>query len=1146
MIESDKFVHLHLHSEYSLLDGACRINDIMKRVKSLGQKAVAITDHGVMYGVLDFYNSALENGIKPIIGCEVYVAPRSRKDKVHKIDSKPYHLILLCKNNTGYRNLIKLVSLSYSEGFYGKPRVDKEILRKYSDGLICLSGCLAGEIGSNLFDGNYENAKKTALEYKNIFGEGNYYIEVQNHGIDRQKRILPLLYKLSEETSIPLTATNDAHYIEKSDAKIQDILVCIQTKKKLDDKDRLAFETDEAYIKSTQEMYELFKNFPSAITNTSEIAEKCNVNFEFGVIKLPEFKSGKNISNREYFINLCFEGLKKRYGKNPNEHIKKRMDYEIQIIDSMGFIDYFLIVWDFINYAKKNDIPVGPGRGSGAGSLCAYCMGITDIDPIKYNLLFERFLNPQRISMPDFDIDFCIDGRQKVIDYVTERYGSDRTSQIITFGTLAPKAAVKDIGRVTDLPYDLCDKVSKLIPKEPNITIKKALETSKKLKELYDSDLRVKELLDTAEKIEGMPRHTSTHAAAVVISDKSLDEYIPLQKIDDMTVTQFTMNGVQKLGLLKMDFLGLRNLTVIHQTEKSIQKKNPDFKISDIPYDDSEVYKMLSMGYTSGVFQFESSGITSVLKRLVPENIEDLTAVLSLYRPGPMDSIPQYILCRHDNSKIKYKHKLLEPILSVTYGCIIYQEQVMEICRSLAGYSYSRSDMVRSAMAKKKADIMKKERSAFIYGEKNPDGTVNCIGAVNNGVDEQTANEIFDEMMSFASYAFNKSHAAAYACVSYQTAYLKCHYFKEYMASLISSVISSGDKLNEYIEECERNNVKLIRPDINESYEEFTVAENGIRYGLLAIKNLGKGVISSIIKERKENGKFTSFLNFCKRMTDKDINKRAVESLIKSGCFDGMGYNRRQMIENYENALDFYSNNHGKIIEGQLDLFGNSSETDMDITIPKAEEYPVNILLSMEKESTGIYVSGNPLGRYDIARKLMRLNSLKDISDKKDKEKISVLCVIESVKAYRTRKGEDMCYINAEDDDFSSEIIVFPSVYKAFSNVIKENTIVFIEARISREADEIKIIAEKIFTEQQFSDSISSKKFGIKLLSSQQNIVKDILSVCGDYSGDNKLVFYFTDLKKYANLKNEVKVNISKEFIDLLSEIIPLENMGMF
>lgn len=1144
-VSSDNFVHLHLHSEYSLLDGACRINDIIRRVKELGQTAVAITDHGVMYGVIDFYKAALQNGIKPVIGCEVYVAPRSRKDKVHILDSKPYHLILLCKNNTGYQNLIKLVSLSYSEGFYNKPRVDMELLSRYSEGLICLSACLAGEVARCLSDGNYDSAKKTALAYNSIFGQGNYYIEVQNHNIDEQKRILPLLYKLSDETGIPLAATNDVHYTEKSDSKVQDVLLCIQTKKNLDDKDRMSFETDEFYIKSTQEMYELFRNVPLAVTNTAKIAEKCNVSFEFGAIKLPEFKNNSGISNKDYFINLCNDGVKRRYGENPSAEIIKRLEYETGVIEKMGYIDYFLIVWDFVNYARRNDIPVGPGRGSGAGSLCAYCIGITDIDPVKYNLLFERFLNPERVSMPDFDIDFCVEGRQRVIDYVTERYGSERVSQIITFGTMMAKAAVRDIGRVLGIPYDICDNAAKLIPKEPNITLEKSLSSVRKLRELYDSDSTVHELIDMAMKIEGMPRHTSTHAAAVVIADKPLSEYLPVQKIDSMNVTQFTMSNVESLGLLKMDFLGLRNLTVIHDTEKIIRKSYPDFRIADIPYDDKNVFEMLSQGRTCGVFQFESAGITSVLQRLVPENIEDIIAVLSLYRPGPMESIPRYIKNRHDPSSVTYKHPVLESILSVTYGCIVYQEQVMEIFRKLAGYSYGRSDIVRRAMAKKKHDVMLKERKSFIYGDKNPDGTVNCIGAVNNGIDEQTANEIFDEMTSFASYAFNKSHAAAYACVSYQTAYLKYHYFREYMSALMSSVSSNGEKLNEYIAECENNGVKLMRPDINESLESFTVTENGIRYGLTAIKNLGSGTAAQIINERRKNGYFKSFEDFCRRISETDINKKAAENLIKSGSMDSMGYNRRQMLENYEMAFSFYSENYGNMIEGQLDLFGTVSEQSI-LNIPDMEEFPVSELLSMEMESTGMYISANPLENYELYTKLMRFKNIRDIENMQENDKLSILCIVRSIKYHKTRNGSQMCFLTVENGGNSAEIIVFANVYNAFQSAIAENSVISVKGRITVKNDIRKIIAENIFTEKQFFESIKSCKFGIKLLSSQKESIQSILELCKDFKGENKLVFYFTDIGKYAVLKSDIRVDINQKFIEKLCSIVPYQNIGLF
>ena len=778
------FVHLHVHTEYSILDGACRLDDLVKRVKELGQKAVAVTDHGNMYAAVEFYDRCKAHGIKAIIGCEMYVAPRTRFDKQAGIDSHPYHLVLLCKNEIGYKNLTKLVTLGYTEGFYSKPRVDIDCLKKYSDGLICLSACLAGEVARKLSNDDYEGAKQTAILYNSVFGQGNYYIEIQNHIFADQQRIIPLQIRLSRETGIPLCATNDAHYIDKSDARAQFVLMCISTGKTVDDKDAMRFPTDEFYIKSEDEMLELFFGCKEAVYNTAKIADMCNFDFEFGNTKLPYFHIDGVDNNEKFLREMCRKGLVKRYG-TPSKEASDRLEYELDVITNMGYTDYYLIVWDFINYAKKHDIPVGPGRVSGAGSLCSFCFCITNIVPLKYNLLFERFLNPERVSMPDFDIDFCIDGRQQVIDYVTSKYGSDHVSLIVTFGTLKARAAIRDVARAMALPYSLADTVAKLVPRENNITLEKAVETSPDLKKLASDDSRIRELLEMAKKVEGMPRNCSTHAAGVVITKDPVSDYVPLQKNDDQVVTQYTMTVLERLGLLKIDFLGLRNLTVIHNCELAVRKKyDSDFKIDNIPYDDKEVFNMLSSGDTYGVFQLESEGMTATIMRLQPVGIEDIIAVISLYRPGPMDSIPTYIANRHDPKKITYKTPLLKDILEVTYGCIVYQEQVMQIFRTLAGYSYGRADVVRRAMAKKKHSVLENERKAFVYGSKNDDGTVNCVGAVANGVDEKTANEIFDEMSSFASYAFNKSHAAAYATVAYQTAYLKCHYHQDYMAAL--------------------------------------------------------------------------------------------------------------------------------------------------------------------------------------------------------------------------------------------------------------------------------------------------------------------------------------------------------------------------
>ena len=888
-MRDDEFVNLHVHTEYSLLDGVCRITELIKRVREMGQTAVAITDHGNMYGAVEFWNEAKKNGIRPIIGCEVYAAPRSRFDRDAKIDPSPYHLVLLCENNEGYRNLVKLVSYASLEGFYNRPRVDMELLRKYHSGLICLSGCIAGEIPRLLLDGEYEKAKQKALEYEEIFGKGNFYIEVQNHGIIREMRVLPSLYRLSAETGIPLAATNDCHYITKSDAEMQDIMLCIQTGKTLGEPGGIGFETNEFYLKSAGEMRELFPAHPEAVTNTVKIAERCDVSFEFGKIKLPKYTMEGVDDNAAFLRELCRNGLYEKYGDSPSEETISRMEYELSVITSMGYTDYYLIVWDFIKYAREHNIPVGPGRGSGAGSLCAYCIGITGIDPIKYDLLFERFLNPERVSMPDFDIDFCIEGRQSVKDYVVRRYGEDCVSEIIAFDTLKARAAVRDVGRVMGISYKLCDKEAKLI--DPRDTIYSAMSSSEELSIMYRSDRSVRELLDMARSIEGMPRHASTHAAGVVISAVPLSDLVPLQRNDDSVVTQYTMTVLESLGLLKMDFLGLRNLTVIRDAVNEIHRSAPDFDINNIPIDDPAVYEMMSRGDTCGVFQFESDGMTKRLMELCPERLEDLIVIISLYRPGPMKSIPVYIENKKHPEKVKYKHPLLKPVLESTYGCIVYQEQVMEICRRLAGYSYGHADIVRRAMAKKKHDVMLKERESFVSG------------AAKNGVPENTANEIFDEMVSFASYAFNKSHAAAYAYLAYQTAYLKCHYCGVYMSALMSSVMSSTDKLTEYINACKNYGIDIHRPDINRSMKGFTYKNGGIYFGLLAIKNAGSGLADRIISER-QHGDFKSLQDLCERLDCRELNKKALENIIKSGALDGLGLNRRQMLESYEMILD--------------------------------------------------------------------------------------------------------------------------------------------------------------------------------------------------------------------------------------------------
>lgn len=1067
------FVHLHLHSEYSLLDGACRIKNMIKKVKELGQKAVAITDHGCMYGVMDFYKAAKNEGVKPIIGCEVYVANRSRFDKIKEYDSENYHLILLCKNNTGYQNLIKMVSKSFIEGFYNKPRIDEELLRKHSDGLIALSACLAGAIPRALNRNDYEAAKEIALNYQEIFGRGNFYIELQNHGLAEEIRILPMLARLSKETNIPMVATNDCHYVTREDSRMHEILLCIQTNHTINDDDRMNFGTDQIYIKSEDEIRVLFDkdDYAGAIENTSKIAEQCNVEFEFGKTKLPHFDVPNNQDHYEYFKDQCYVGLYKIYGEKPEVSIINRLEYELSTIKKMGYVDYYLIVHDFVRYAKSVGIAVGPGRGSGAGSLAAYCIGITGIDPIKYDLLFERFLNPERVSMPDFDIDFCYVRRQEVIDYVIKKYGHDHVAQIITFGTMAARGAIRDVGRALDMSYAEVDSVAKLVPMELGMTIEKAIESSIDLKKKYKEDPKVKELINMAKKLEGMPRHASTHAAGVVITEKPVDEYVPLAKNDEAIVTQFTMTTLEELGLLKMDFLGLRTLTVIKDTEKMINKFDSSFKIENIDLNDKDVFSMMSKGLTQGVFQYESVGMRNVLMQLKPENIEDLIAVISLYRPGPMSSIPQYIENRHHPEKIKYKHPLLADILNVTYGCIVYQEQVMQIFRKLAGFSLGRADIVRRAMSKKKKDVMEKEHQVFIHGLVNESGNIEVEGCIRRGISEEVASSIYSEMESFASYAFNKSHAAAYALISYQTAYLKCKYPKEYMASLITSVFDNINKAVEYIEECRNLKINVLPPNINESEDAFTVSGSDIRFGLLAIKSLGKAPIEKILEERKY-GKFKSLYDFCKRMHNKDIQKKVVENLIKGGAFDNMGANRRQMLAVLDSIFEGLATEKKNNIKGQIGFFDTvESEKDSFIKFPDLEEFPQKELFKMEKEITGLYMSGHPLAEFTDLIKNQSYAKIGDIisiskveeAKYKDGDKIKILAIISDVKLKTSKNNNTFAYVNIEDMYGSMEMMVFGSVLEKSSFLLMEGNIVEIHARISvREDEEPKLICDEI------------------------------------------------------------------------------------
>ncbi|MCL2579183.1 MAG: DNA polymerase III subunit alpha [Oscillospiraceae bacterium] len=1128
------FTHLHVHTEYSLLDGACKLDGLVSCAKELGMEALAITDHGTMYGVIDFYKACKKEGIKPIIGCEVYVAPRTRFDKQHKVDSSPHHLILLCENNTGYQNLIQLVSKGFIDGFYSKPRVDRELLLAHSEGLICLSACLAGEVPRLLLAGDYQGARAAALWYQATFGEGSYYIEIQDHGIAEQREVLPLLEKLSKDTGIPLVATNDLHYIRRDDAKMQNVLVCIQTNRTVNEGSDMEFTTEEFYLKSGDEMAALFGKYTGAVENTQVIAGRCNVDFVFGETKLPLFAAPDGRENGEYFRDLCYRGLSCHYGENPEPQVVERLEFELNVIEKMGYLDYFLIVWDFIRYAKEQGISVGPGRGSGAGSLAAYCSGITGIDPIKYGLLFERFLNPERISMPDFDIDFCYVRRQEVIDYVVERYGTDHVAQIITFGTMAARGSIRDVGRALGMTYQQVDVIAKSIPFELGMTIGKALEVSPQFRDLYSADPQNRELIDMARKIEGMARHASTHAAGVVITREPADHYVPLQKNDESIVTQYPMGTLEELGLLKMDFLGLRNLTVIKDSGEMIRKDDPGFDIEKIPLDDRPVFEMFGKGQTNGIFQFESGGMKNVLTQLGPEHMEDLIAVISLHRPGPMDSIPRYIRNRHNPQLVTYPHPKLEPILKVTYGCIVYQEQVMQICRELAGYSYGRADLVRRAMSKKKHDVMEKERKFFIYGDSG-----DCPGCVANGVPEKVASEIFDDMSSFASYAFNKSHAAAYALISYQTAYLKCHYPKVYMAALLTSILDSTDKVIDYIGECKKLGIAVLPPDINESGPSFTVVGDSIRFGLSAVKNLGRGLIRELCAERERGGKFLHLFDFLQRMQGKDLNKRAVESLIRCGALDCFGHNRHQMEAGFGDLLDGIEKDAKNNISGQLDFFSSGAKTDSsDYKLPDLKDYPPLMRLAYEKETTGLYLSGHPLEAHRATAEKLRAATTAELHKNKRLEgaQVRLLGIIVSRKLKTTKNNEMMAFVQLEDKTGSIELLVFPRTYALCASLISEGQIVAVRGRVQEgEEEDAKVICEEITTPEQALEptaspamptpktepkravKVSADKEGLylKFPDKDSELVAKAENLLFVFEGSLPVYFYYSDTGRY-------------------------------
>ena len=1123
------FVHLHLHTEYSLLDGACRIKDIPKAVKNLGQSAVAITDHGNMFGAVEFYKACKEEGVKPIIGCEVYLAPGSRFERARVNNTPYYHLVLLAMNETGYKNLSFLVSCGFTEGFYVKPRIDLEVLREHSEGLIALSACLAGYVPSAILAGDIAGAKSHIYTMQEIFGKENFYLELQNHGIDEQADANEVIIELSKETGAPLVCTNDVHYLQKEDSYLQSVLMSVQMNTTLNKGRGSMFPTSEFYLKSEAQMAEMFGSIKDAMENTAKIAERCSFDFEFGVTKLPKFILPNGITSKQYLSDLAYSGFKKRIddkkivftAEHPESEYRDRIEYELSVIDTMGYNDYFLIVWDFINFAKNSKIPVGPGRGSGAGSLVAFLLGITDVDSIKFDLLFERFLNIERVSMPDIDTDFCYERRDEVIEYVKRKYGQDHVAQIVTFGTMAAKAAIKDVGRVLEIPYNDVDLISKLIPRYLNVTLKGALDEVQELKTLYNNDNNIKKLFDTAMALEGMPRHASTHAAGVVITDKPIVDYLPLATNGGVAVTQYDMDTVAKLGLLKFDFLALRYLTIISDTEKIIRKRVPDFDIERVPLDDKKTFKFISSGKTDGVFQLESAGMKQVLTKLQPESIEDIIATIALYRPGPMDSIPDYTERRHDKSKIAYKTPLVEPILRSTYGCIVYQEQVMQIFSKVAGYSYGRADIVRRAMSKKKLDELIKEREIFIDG------------AVKNGVEKDIATELFDEMDSFAKYAFNKSHAAAYAFISYRTAYLKANYPKEYYASLITSVLGSTDKMTEYIDECGKVGIRVLPPNINNSDVNFSVENNDIRFGLLAIKNVGVSFISSIVEERSRNGLYESFDDFVYRLKDADINKRQVEALIKSGAFDVFGKKRAQLFRVYEAAIDGAHSISKTTANGQLDITQLMTGEEIASTMPKIDypdipEFNMKDMLLFEREFLGLCFSGHILDSYDkhlAELKPREINTILSDEYIRDRSYVSVAGLITSRTVKKTKNDENMAFIKISDSFGEIELIVFPKVFSQFSSLLTVDNVIFVEGQISLKDEEpAKIILNSCKTVMQNGEFGSSKKASskmyLKVKSIKEPIVNDIIELLKEYSGNTEIIFYDSETKKYVRAAN--------------------------
>ena len=1144
------FVHLHVHTEYSLLDGACRISGVMDRVKELGQTAVAITDHGVMYGCIDFYKAAKAAGVKPIIGCEVYVTRRTIADRIHGVDNDPYHLVLLCKDRKGYENLCLLVSEAFMYGFYGKPRVDLAMLRKYHEGLIASSACLAGSIPQRLMEEDYDAAKANALELAGIFGEDNFYLELQDHGIPEQRAVNQGITRIARETGLPMIVTNDAHYLRREDATMQDVLLCIQTGKTVDDPNRMKFQGEEFYLKSEEELRALFPGQEEAFENTCKIADRCNLEFVFNEYHLPSFPVPEGYTNEEYFRKLCMDGFTERYPNAPAEYMD-RLEYEIGVISRMGYVNYYLIVWDFIRYAKEQGIPVGPGRGSGAASIVAYCMHITEVDPMKYALIFERFLNPERVSMPDFDTDFCQERRGEVIEYVMKKYGADHVAQIATFGTMAARGAIRDVGRALNFSYAETDVVAKLVPTMPlHITLKDALNVSPKLKEMYDGDERVRQLIDTAMSLEGMPRNTSTHAAGVVITADPVCSYVPLSRNDDTIVTQYTMTTIEELGLLKMDFLGLRNLTVIRDAEQQIQKINPEFSMDRIPDDDPETFKMLAEGKTQGVFQLESSGMTGVCVGMKADSIEDITAIVALYRPGPMDSIPKFIENKLNHRKITYKCPELEPILKVTYGCIVYQEQVIEIFRRLGGYTMGQADNIRRAISKKKMKIIEAERKVFVYGDEEK-GIAGCIA---NGIREDVAQSLYDEIVAFANYAFNKAHAVCYAVVSYQTAYLKCHYPHQYMAALMTSVLDSATKISGYIAECKELGISVLPPDINHSEDHFTVEGNSIRFGLGAVKNVGRGLIRSMAQKRSEGGPFKSLEDFIQRMGEGELNKRAVENFIKCGAMDCFGYHRSELLAVYDTMMDSIASSRKKNLEGQMGLFSMLQEEDKAtaIPIPKLAEMKKADLMLLEKETTGIYLSGHPMDDYRHLLKGTHVvpigNLLDEESTYQDDQIVSIAGIIQTFKMKTTRNNSTMSYVTIEDDTAAIEMLAFSNVISQYGNHIRENAPVVVTGRLSmREDKDPQIVINRVrpmsdFTDNLMPDPEPQKLSGtlyLRLSSEGDPAFRKVKAIINMFPGSSKAVVYFADTK----LRRGATCDLDKRMLDELKNLLGESNV---